>query len=394
VQRHDSAGTPGGCTATGTSLRRAGRLIAWVALTLPGCSSRGASQFQTAEHAPYPLVPTGGGPVLSTVPVVTVAFAGDSHTPDLTAFVDWLSQSTWPGLVASEYGVRGFEHQAHVDLTATAPPSVMDDDVQALLAAQLGAGTLPSAPASGPPIVYVLFYPDGTTVMRASGNACTPEPGNGYHDTTRGAEPGVPYVVVPSCDPRFSADLSEVQGMELETARLLVDVATDPSPRDEPAFALTDESNPWTALGSEVGDLCWGRLVSEGPGYTLQRVWSNRAAGGGEEPCIPTPSGSVAFGISASPATLQTITVGAPLSFAITGWSLAPVADWSIQATSWAGEYAIETALDRDSLNNGQTATLTVTIPFPQTSGTYGAVLLRGFGPEDTAMWPVAFDVR
>jgi hypothetical protein len=374
---------------------RAAFFVGWIAGLAVGCSSSSGSPFPVAPHVAYPQIPNGGGPTLATVPVVTMSFDGDSHTSDLTAFVEWFGQSTFPRLVAGEYGVRGIEPQAHVDLDAVAPESVTDDDVQALLAAGLADGTLPSAPASGPPFLYVLFYPDGTSVTRLGGaNACASVPGNGYHDTTVGTGPNVAYAVVPSCDPRFSATLSEVQGMELETARLLLDAATDPSPRNEPAFQLNDESNPWTSMGAEVGDLCWGRLVAEGPGYTLQRVWSNAAASSGDEPCVPAPPGSVPFGVSASPSILQTITVGVPLTFTVTGWSRAALAAWPIQATSWVGDYTIEATLNRSTLDNGPTAVLTVTVPFAQTSGTYGAVLLRSLGPTDSPAWPVAFTVR
>ena len=211
---------------------------------------------------------------------------------------------------------------------------------------------------------------------------------------TNGTGSNVPYVVVPSCYPRFSTLLSEVQGMELETARLLIDAATDLSPLDAPAFQLNDESNPWSSLGPEVGDLCWGRPVTEGSGYTLQRVWSNAAAASGTEPCTPVPAGSVPFGVAPSPSTLQTISVGVPLSFTVTGWSRAAVADWPIQATTWIGEYPIVTSLGRDVLNNDQTTALKVTVPFTQPSGTYGVVLLRALGPADSPVWPVAFIVR
>jgi hypothetical protein len=361
-----------------------------------GCSSRSEAPFPTAAHVPYPQVPAGGGPTIASVPVVTVSFDGDSHTSDLSAFVDWLSQSGWASLVAAQYGVHGIEHQAHVALAASAPTDVTDDDVQAVLTAGLGDGTLPVAPSSGSPFVYVVFYPDGTSVTQSSGaNACESNPGNGYHAMTNpGAGPNIVYVVVPSCDPRFSALLSEVQGMELETARLLIDTATDPSPLDQPGFQLIDESNPWSSLGPEVGDLCWGRLASEGPGYTLQRVWSNAAAAAGEEPCAPVPADSVPFGVSAAPSTLQTMTAGVPLTFTVTGWSRAAVADWPIQATSWVGDYAIDVSLKPATLNNGQTAVLTVTVPFVQASGTYGAVLLRSLGPADSPAWPIAFIMR
>ncbi len=369
---------------------------AWLATAalLPGCSSHVTDAFPTAQHVPYPHVPGGAGPTLASASVVTVSFAGDSHTSDLTAFVDWLGESDWPHQVAAEYGVRGLGPQIHVDLDSAAPSTVTDDDVQALLAASVGDGILPRAPASGSPLLYVVFYPDGTSVTRASGDACTANPGNGYHGMTGGTGPNVPYVVVPSCYPRFSALLSEVQGMELETARLIIDAATDPSPLDAPAFELTDGSNPWTSMGSEVGDLCWGRLAAEGPGYTLQRAWSDAAASAGDDPCIPVPAGSVPFGVTASPSILQTITVGVPLKFTVTGWSRGPVADWPIEASGWVGDYEIDASLDRETLNNGETATLTVTIPDAQPSGTFGAVLLRASGPADDPAWPVTFVVN
>jgi len=388
-------------TPPGPSRRRVAALLApvvflvaaSVGLASPGCSSPGASPYPVAAHVPYPPVPNGGGPTLASVGVVTVAFPGDSHTSDLTAFVDWLARSDWPAL-ASQYGVQSITHRTHVDLDAAAPTGMTDDDVQTLLASNLGDGALPSAPASGPPLVYVVFTPDGTSVTRPSGSACTANPGNGYHGMTSGHGASVPYVVVPACDPQFSAVLSEVQGMELEVARLLVDTATDPSPLDRPAYQLTDEANPWSSLGPEVGDLCWGRLVPQGPGYTLQRVWSNAAAAAGEEPCTPVPAGSVAFGVSATPSTLQTMVDGGALSFDVTGWSRAAVPDWTLQATAWVGAYAIDPSLDHDTLNNGQSATLKVTVPFAQPSGTYGAVLMRALGPEDSPVWPVAFVVR
>jgi hypothetical protein len=363
-----------------------------------GCTS--TPPYETAAHAPYPQIPTGGGPTLASATVVTVSFAGDSQSAALAAFVEWISQSGWLGRVLSEYGALGVAHGADVGLTDGAPPSLTDGDVQTLLAARIADGTIPGGPASpapgagGAPYLYVLFVPDGTSVSNANGDACGPNPGNGYHAAMSGAAGAVPYVVLPTCDPRFSAILSPLAGMQLDTARLLVDALTDPSPNNEPAYELTDDSSPWTALGRELGDLCWGRMVEEGMGYTLQRVWSNRAAASGGDPCIPDDASTPAFGASVSPSGLPTLQVGIASTFTLTGWSRGPVADWGIQATPWIGDYAIGVSLDRATLNNGETATLRITIPYPVASGTYGAVRVQSSAGAEAPSWPVAFLVR
>ncbi len=350
-----------------------GALIAQATL---GCSSAPSGQtgaFATAAHVPYPQIPNGGGPTLASTDVATASYAGDAHHADITAFVDWMSQSGWPSRVAGEYGVRSVTHRADVVLSGPAPSALTDDDVQTLLLSKIADGTLPSAPAASPPFLYLLFFPDGAYITHLSGEACSSNPGNGYHDMTNAPERQVPYVVLPACEPRFSALLSEVAGMKLDAARLLVDTLTDPSPRNAPAYTLTDDSNPWTALGAEVGDFCWGRLVQEGAGYTLQRVWSNKQATTGDEPCIPAPSGSVPFGVAVSPPSLQTVEVGVPFEWTVTGWSRAPSADWSVQAISWVGDFAITATLDHSTLNNGETALLRVVLPYAVPSGTYGA---------------------
>jgi hypothetical protein len=361
-----------------------------------GCSS----VFETAAHAPYPQIPTGGGPTLASATVVTVTFAGDGQSAALAAFVEWISQSGWIGRVLSEYGVDGVAHGADVSLTELAPASLTDDDVRTLLEARIADGTIPGGPASNapgasaPPYLYVLFVPDGTSVSYAGSDACAPNPGNGYHAAMGGGSGAVPYVVMPTCDPRFSSILSSLAGIELDTARLLVDTLTDPSPNDQPAYSLTDDSIPWTALGRELGDFCWGRLVEAGMGFTLQRVWSNRAAASGGDPCVPDDASNTAFGTSASPSGLPTLQVGIAATFTLTGWSRAPVANWGIQAIPWIGDFAIGVSLDRETLNNGETATLSITIPYPVASGTYGAVRVQSSAGGETPSWPVAFLVR
>lgn len=363
--------------------------LAMLCLGEMACSS--PPSFSTAAHSPYPEVPTQGGPTLASSTVITVSFAGDTNAAPVDTFVAWLGQSGWLAKTAGEYGIQSLAHAAAVTLPDTAPSSIADDAIANLLTARVADGTLPTAPSTGP-YVYLVLFPAGTDVTHLGSDACSPNPGDGFHDVVLDGASQLPIIVLPTCDPRFGAILSDIAVMQLDAARLLVDTVTDPWIHSEPAFALADITNPWASFGSEVGDLCWGRFVDEGPGYTLQRVWSDRAAAAGGDAC--TPSSGVAFGVSVTPSGLPSLQVGAPMSFTVTGWSEDAVPDWTVQATPWIGDYAIEASLDRTTMNNGQMATLTVTVPYAVVSGTYGAVRIESLTNSDTASWPVAFTVR
>jgi hypothetical protein len=342
-----------------------------------GCSS--SPSFEPAAHQPYPQVPTGGGPTLKSPPV--------------DGLVDWLAQSDWIADTSGEYGVQSLGHAPPVTLPGTAPATIADDAIASLLIAQVAGGTVPTTASSTAPYIYLLLFPAGTDVTHDGNDACAANPGDGFHDVVLDGANQLPIVVLPTCDPRFGAILTDIAVMELDAARLLVDTVTDPWIHSEPAFALTDVTNPWASFGHEVGDLCWGRFVDDGPGYTLQRVWSDRAAATGGDACIPAAM-DVAFGVSASPSGLPSLQVGVPMSFTVSGWSDAPVPGWTVQATPWVGDYAIEASLDRTTMNNGQTGTLTVTVPYAVPSGTYGAVRIESLTSSDTPSWPIAFTVR
>ena len=76
----------------------------------------------------------------------------------------------------------------------------------------------------------------------------------------------------------------------------LAEAATDPYPSTNPAWVEVDEAHFYwdRALGGgEVGDMCAqfdGSFVKfpELP-YLVQRIWSNKAALAGQEPCPPPP---------------------------------------------------------------------------------------------------------
>ena len=118
------------------------------------------------------------------------------------------------------------------------------------------------------------------------------------------------------------------------------------------------------AAKQEVADLCQNALdgITEG-GFKLERAWSNAAALAGREPCVPVPAGEVYSGASADPATIQLASPGETVTFTLTG----PGA---------RSELALAVALDADTIQNGRTATLQVTVPVDARSGSSGYVNL------------------
>ncbi len=275
--------------------------------------------------------------MLASAGLVAVSFAGDDQAATVASFLSALADSGWLPRVLSEYGVRDVQYEGQVTLATPPSASTTDVEIQALLTSGLADGTIPVTAAANASLVYVVIVPSGVSILRAGSDACGGIPGSGYHDSTDGSGPSVPYVVVPSCDPPFSAILSAAAGMDLEAARLLADTLTDPAPRSAPAYALTDPSNPWTTMGTEVGDFCWGRLTSEGAPATVQRVWSNVQIAAAEDPCAPLVTDAVDFGISAAPAVLQVVHVQTPFTVTVTGWSAAPLGAWTVLATPWIG---------------------------------------------------------
>jgi len=351
---------------------------AWLAVVALGCGSR-PSQPDASVTLRYPPVPTLGGAVLAEAELVSVTFGPDTMMH--AAYTRWLAESGWLTERAGEYGVTRVTYGGALELAATLPTTSSDEALRsALRTTALSKGKL-----------YVVWLPEGTTLIDPHGHrTCFSNPGTGYHEQLDAEE--VPYVAVPACAPRFGAMFDTAGSMHFDAARLVVDALTNPSPRNAPAFVVDDLSNVWSALGSEVGDFCWGRFTTR-DGVLLQRVWSNEAVARGEEPCLPAPAGP-AFGFSVEPAGRRTMHIGEAQELTVRGWSNGPRDDWAIDVTPWTGDFNMTATLDRTTLNDGQTATLRLVIPFPVREGAAGSVLLRARGGDDAPLWPVSLVTR
>lgn len=296
--------------------------------------------------------------------------------------------------VGADYGIASATHAKKVVLTQTAGATVKDSAIQSLIASKIQDGTLPS----GGQVLYLIYYPPGTVVQSAFGDAdsCV-SVGNaaigGYHWEGKNGATAFPYAVVPTCKNEALADIQASASHEL------MEAATDPFPMTKPAWVLTEPTNPWSALDGEVADLCELLTTTEG-GYSLQQVWSNSAAKANDrDPCIPAPSRPF-YNATATPATVQSVAAGQSFTFELKGWSSAPASPWMLSADAISSPLAGGTSfdpkptLDVTTLNNGQSAHLTITVPAGTASKASTLIIVTSSRSlTDFSIWPVVVTV-
>ena len=113
----------------------------------------------------------------------------------------------------------------------------------------------------------------------------------------------VPYIVGAACPGYDGPTVDDLQERTIAVSHELLEAATDPFPDSDPAYNGEDAADAvWTlATGGEIADLCQFDLdpystlptLPTLPGSTsfVQRSWSNQAAAGGTNPCVPAPPG-------------------------------------------------------------------------------------------------------
>ena len=327
-----------------------------------------------------------GGATLSHPVIVSVTWAGDDKADDLEALGDTIGASPYWAATNGEYGssaaVSGPEN--HVRLPDAPPASMSDTQLAAFVASSVADGTFPT-PATGQPI-YIVHLAKATKLLLNGQSACAQGVG-GYHDSTRVGSKSVAYAIVPRCGSSFDM-------VTVAASHELSEAASDPYPRVGPG---------WTGFGaddlaweffqqfqSENGDACefyrdsdLGAGTESGLAYTVQRIWSNKSAAAGHDPCVPAPKGAVFF--NTTPLALEDVTVdlsslggdiattkgykvavGETRTIALGLYSDAATSAWTIRAA--AGGIAsrtqsnVELALDIESGQNGQKAYLTITV--------------------------------
>ncbi len=270
----DSSGASGGNAAAGGS----------------GAAGNGAGGlFVPAAHPALPQVISLGGPVLATPKVQPLVSATDLHAADIEAFLTELTQTSYWAQTTLEYGVGRLTVLPPITIP-TQPTETTDASLRALLAANT-SGAVPAWGPADPSTIYLFVVPEGSTVDTQPGTCC--DDFGGYHGEAMSGATTIPYAVGCSCPGFLGITVTSVDERTTAISHELIEAATDPFVKSDPAFQIEDRSDAiWGSLtGGEVGDMCAfnddATIVPAGAQYMVQRTWSNAAARRPLNPCVP-----------------------------------------------------------------------------------------------------------
>jgi hypothetical protein len=317
------------------------------------------------------------------VQLVTVTFDSDPNQKALEAYSSWLVQSSWFQTVGQQYGV-GSGTSTNAELSDPPPPSDLND-VQEFLTIELRAQNL-SPPGSQ--TLYLFYFPQ-------TASSCAGAPG--YHASFANTPAQqVVFAVTQYCP---AGGLTGLEAEELEASHELIETTTAPlynanaaMPSATAGYQILDPTNPFSALGGAVAELCMvpgcpacpvPPVVDAATGYLTARVWSNAAAAtDDQQPCMPSWTQGY-FNVSPSPNTPQTVAAGSSTSFALTGWSAEQSSSpWTIEVVPSGLGFTPGLSFTEATLQSGQTMALTVTVPAGTASGTQTVVYVySGSGP-------------
>ena len=304
-----SGETPGaGGTGGGT-----GGAVATTTTTIPTATTSNStgtggdkgmpSDVYPAPHADPPEVVSAGGPVLASPKIVPVFFANElpETASSVEDFEKRIGSTQYWAATTAEYGVGPATALPAIHLGEVPEGIIDDEEIQAWLGSKLN-GDDPAWPAADGDTVYVLHYPEGTTITAFDDESCLGF--GGYHsniklDAAHGSR-HVAYAVIPYCG--GFAGFDGVDGLTAVVSHELIEAASDPYPMSDPAYSSVDDANLYWAFalgGGENADMCAQQegaftLFDEIP-YVVQRSWSNVSAKAGHDPCVPAIPGEAYF---------------------------------------------------------------------------------------------------
>jgi hypothetical protein len=315
--------------------------------------------------------------VLANAKFYSINFSNQtaSTVTTLDDMVNTVGGTTYWTAATSEYGVHAGTAATPIHLAETAPTTITDQGIESWLKGKLD-GTHPEFGTPNSNTLYIIFYPQGTTISLQGQPSCTGGWG-GYHSNTRLTNGTlVAYAVVPSCDVGVGVLPTTTGSVSHE----MIEAATDPFPQNQPAYSFVDQNHlVWEMiLLGEVGDMCAQDPAAffTPPGYTyrVQRTWSNVAAAAGHDPCQPSLPNEVYF--NAVPQLNDTVTitvqgqsvttkgvqiaVGQNKTIGVDLFSDAARNTWSVTATD-LNQMDLSFSWSRTSGNNGDTLNLTIT---------------------------------
>jgi hypothetical protein len=345
--------------------------------------------FPAASHQPLPQLANLGGPVLTAPKIRPIFFGGETNQTDMMSFLSEVATGSYWHATTSEYGVGTITVLPAVTLNAPSS-TIADTTLQSLIATNTAALS-GSWGVPDPSTIYAFILPPNLTVTAGGATCCTSF--GGYHDEAIASGIAVPYVVSCACPDFFGAGWDPEDERTVAMSHELVEAATDPFPRSDPAFSQANQANlVWTLItGGEAGDMCVMQqpdafALPAGARHMVQKTWSNAAARAGQDPCVPAAPSPPYF--NSMPA-LDVISVGSgyethglliPLGSSRTidldlfsagtvagGWTVTPYSYEDL----FGGTPSLAFSLDRSTGKNGDV--LRLTISALRTNATIGA---------------------
>ncbi len=365
-----------------------------------------AGPFNQAAHPAYPQVPKNGSSILTNFKLVTITMP--SETSQLTTayqdFGDHLIASNWLKGLAAEYGLgSGFTHTNVVGASFSGS-TISQSQMESYIASAISGKGL----ASNGHTMFMLYLPAG--VHESQDPTC--QQYGGYHLDYQGTNDGWGFVHY--CQ---SPGMSQQQYMTMASSHEIIEAVTDavpgsgwtlPSPQSAPW-----NTTVWATLQGEIGDLCASTQAYEGLDL-YQRVWSNKAAQGTGDPCVPTLNRAY-YNTSVpqdanSPKGWFKVAAGGKIDIPVTGFSTARMNDWIIDAAitgattqGFTVKLTSPTTISAqgqtlNTINNGGTATLTISASGSVGSGNYAHIYIvsqeASAGGDPYHVWPVGAYVQ
>lgn len=357
--------------------------------------------FMPAAHPPYPMLPNNGGGVLNNMTIVTIVASNEDPTvaQSLFGLADSFMTGTYFAAVGADYGLgtpSGSVHITGAAITSNPSPNQMTQ----YIAQSIQGHTI------GPKPFYMLYLPEGIWDTDGQGGVNTNgQLGHcGYHSVMGG---GAPWGMAVHCP-----GLSRIQAMGVFGSHEIIEGASDPNPPSgwhmpNPSQQQPWLSSPWTSPSQgENGDLCTGTSTYVA-GFKLQRIWSNTAAARGGDPCVPAIPET--YYNAFAPQGWYTVARGGSVQIPITGYSDKARSDWYVDASATSQSTSGWTLAVTGSktatvggrtvalINNGTSATLTVTAPNAATGSWLNLWLISESptgGSDQYHWWPVGVHIQ
>ena len=336
-----------------------------------------------AFKADMPQLNKNAGNILTAPIIVPITWETDSNAARIDSFADQIGGTTYWKKIVSEYGVGVATVGQHVHIPVNAqnplPATMSTDELESMVDQSVGTTGWPAATAQ---TIFIVFPHPSIAVTAGGSPACTVF--GGYHTVTQ--QGGHIYALALPC----TGGAGALTNATVSGSHELAEAATDPFPGS--GYSNFDSNHiSWSFFNRfqpENGDDC--EFYSDSSykemapfDFEVQRSWSNVAAAGGHNPCVPATTGAY-FGVT--PTELETVAyagrsgnimtkginipVGTSKTFPVGFFSDGPMSGpWSIRVAEGftpgvGGPPAnhLSVSVDKTSGQNGEISYVTVTV--------------------------------